>query len=607
MKKNKEIVIVDSIKKVLKMLYQIFSKQSKMLATGILLSSLSFASIKSEEALLKGSLFDVRDKNAGFSDSPVPNSPDCLLNQAVTGETTTIYRNSVISPAIAVNPNSKKHVVAAWEQDVTSVSGAGLEIGIGYSSNSGKDWHHTVIPVQSCIGGFIQSIDNVWLSYGPDGTVYLVAAPINASQNINTLNQSGIIASVSTDDGKTWSNPQFLAASQDYATEPTLSFPTNQKPSVTACPSCPGTAYAVWKNSPSASSHHGDAFASITFDGGLTWGPQFTLYDPFNDATLQTISNGLYNNQSVNNNIIMALPNGDLLNFMTRTYATPGATDLQFTTDVWPYQFTLFDIAFVRSTDGGANWDTDATQVVTFDGNATFTNGYTYSGITITGGVGAQTSTEGSNQFFNVNMNPANGNLYVVWQSGQFTSNQLPQIALSNSRDNGFTWTAPVMASKTPVNSPNPQAFTPAVAITKEGNLGLLYYDFRNDLNVDQANTSTDVWFAEYNETVSPTGGNTGVGLDFITEVHVNKHSFIMQNGPVIQCCGNDPQYITSGDYNSVTTHGRDDFYAIYVKAQTPPFFPVTTLIDDVESGTVLLLDNNKRTSPYFSKIDAQQ
>ena len=592
------------------MLHPIFSKQSKIFFAGIVLLSLSSSSIKSEEyseetlneSIERSSLFDVRDKNIGFYVSPVPNAANCLLNQAVTGATTTIYRNSVINPTIAVNPYDKHLVAAAWQQDIVSCCGNGLEVGIGWSIDSGKHWQQAVIPTQNCIGGFIQGINNPWLSYGPDGTLYLVAAPYNASLDTNTLNQSGIVASVSSNNGQTWSNPHFLAASQTYINEDTFLFPINFKPSVTANPLVPGAAYAVWSNQPTADSHHADALLSITTDGGLTWSPSTTLYNPFLDTTLLTISNGLYDDMSVNNNIIIVLPNGNLLNFMARTYAKPGATDEEFTTDVWPYQYTLFDIAVVGSADGGATWGTIATQVATMDGNATFTNGYTYTGNTITGGVGAQTSTEGSNQFFNVNINPNNGNLYVVWQSGQFTTCQLPQIALSNSRDGGVTWTAPVMVSRTPVDAPNPQAFTPAVAITRKGNLGLLYYDFRNDNNLDQSSTLTDVWFAEYNEKNSPTGGSTGVGLDFITEVQVNRNSYVMQNGPMVA-----GQYITNGDYNSVMAHGKDDFYAVYVEANSGPFVPVTSLVDNVITGTVLLLDNNKRTSPYFSKIDAAQ
>ena len=586
------------------MMHKMLFQQSNRLIVGVVFLLLSFAPIKSEteEEFLRGSLFDVRDKNIGFFVSPIPNDSTCFLSQGLIGSTTTIYRNSSIAPVVAVNPEDRHFVVAAWEQDVVSCCGFGLEIGIAYSTDSGKHWHQTVIPTQDCLGGFIQSSNSIWLSYGPNGVVYLVADVINASLDVNTLNQSGIIVSVSHDNGKTWSNPKFLAASQDFINDQTLSFPINSKPSITADPNIPGVAYAVWSNSSTPVSGHGDTILSITIDGGLTWSPHTIIYNPFDDALLESMSNGIFNNVSVTNNMIVVLPNNDILNFMTRIYAKPGATDEEFINDVWPYQFTLFDIAVLRSTDGGITWPTEAIQITTMDGNATFTNGYTYdSEGVITGGIGAQTSTEGSNQFFNVNMNPANGNLYVVWQSGQFTENQLPQIALSTSRDGGFSWSAPVMVSRTPLDAPNPQAFTPAVAITKQGNLGLLYYDFRKDSNLNQENTKTNVWLAEYDETLDPNGGSTGIGLNFVTEVRISKKSYIIQNGPMV-----GTQFITNGNYNQVVAHGKDDFYAVYVKANNGPFVPPITLVDDVETETILLLDNNKRTAPYFSKVDAK-
>jgi len=582
------------------MLHKSLYKQSSLLLTGIAL--LSFSAVKSE--VVRSHYFDVRDRNIGFDMSPDP-ADDCLLIQAVTGQTTTIYRNSAIQPSIAVNPLNRKLVAATFEQDTISGTGGSLELGIAHSEDGGKHWSQTIIPFQDCNGGFSDRVADAWLSYGPDGKLYLVALPFNSTLNINTLNQSGVVAAVSTDNGATWSNPKYLIASEDYLNEETLLFPFNVKPSITADPTQPSIAYAVWSNFPVISQDHSNAVKSCTFDGGLTWCPHEIIYDPFNDAGLQAISNGIYNNMSVTNNMIVVLPSGELLNFMTRTYAKPGTTDLQYVNDVWPYQYRLFDIAFVRSADQGATWNTDATVVASFDGNKTFTGGYTYNiDNDITGGVGAQTRTEGSSQFFNVAVNPENGYLYIVWQSGEFAPNQLPQIALARSRDGGLTWSDPVRVSRTPLNAPNPQAFTPAIAVATNGHIGLLYHDFRKShvaVPTTDPATKTNVWFAEYKETPSSTGGSTGVGLNYLHELRVSKESYIMQTGP-------EAVYgvITNGDYNRLVAQD-DDFYAVYIKTNDCPLMPAQTLIDDVDTSTILLLDNNKRTSPFFSRIDAKK
>jgi hypothetical protein len=70
-----------------------------------------------------------------------------------------------------------------------------------------------------------------------------------------------------------------------------------------------------------------------------------------------------------------------------------------------------------------------------------------------------------------------NGALYVVWQDARLTPGT-DQVLLSRSTDGGETWSAPRKISDGPGNSPN---FTPAVAVSPEGWVGVSYYSFRND------------------------------------------------------------------------------------------------------------------------------
>jgi hypothetical protein len=542
--------------------------------------------------------FDIQDKDIGFIVSPNPVTPACILPQIVFGATTTIYHGSVVEPSIAVNPKHKSHMVAVFQQDRINNGGA-LDLGIVHSKDGGKKWEHSIMPFQNCNGGFIQRITDPWLSYSSDGKrVYLIALPFNATQDINTQNQEGIVVSVSQDNGKTWSNPHFVASSFDYLNEPTGSFPEDDKPTITADPNFKKNAYAVWNRYPTVRSFHADTLLSRTTNGGISWSDNHIIYNPFPDLTAHNMSNGIYNDCETVGNLIVGLPNDLLLNFMTRIYAAPGATDQQYIDDVWPYQFTLFDIAVISSIDQGLTWTQNATQVATMDGNNTFSGGYTYNNAgQITGGAGDQIRT--SVALMDANVNPHNGNVYVVWQSGQFRQDQLPQIALSTSRDGGVTWSNPVKINRTPPFAANPQAFTPAVAVTKDGYVGILYNDFRNNITLDPNNTNTDVWFAIYKEVSNPNGGSTGIGLDFIREVRVSKKSYIMQNGP-----NTTTGIMTNGDYSQVVAQG-DDFFAIYVKSNNGPFAPEQVILDDEFTGTVLLLDNNTRTVPYFSKIDA--
>ncbi len=253
--------------------------------------------------------------------------------------------------------------------------------------------------------------------------------------------------------------------------------------------------------------------------------------------------------------------NGDVLNFMVRIYAAPGTTNEEYLADAWPHQFSLYDIALVRSKDLGANSDSNATVITLFVANQVFTGGYTYnSSGQITGGVGTLLRAGDLTPSYNVN--PQNGYLYVAFQTGQFRSDQLPQIGLLTSRDGGFTWSQAVQASLTPSTAPNPQAFTPFVAVTRDGYAGVLYYDFRNDDESDPNQTKTDAWLTIYREVNDPAGGSTGIGLDFVAEKRLSRHSYIIQNGPKTT-----QGVMTNGDYSFLVAEGKK-FYAIYIQSK---------------------------------------
>ena len=591
-----------------------FLKSSNILMAGIALASIS--TIKSDEDIQRASScnssnkpanVEVRDVNIGFNNSPIPVS-SCLNELAVTGATTTIYRNSASEPSIVVNPTDRKKVIAAYEQGAIGSETVGnlgaLSVGISYSRDGGKNWSHSnSLVTQICDGGFADTVSNVWVGYASNGKAYLTASFANINENPNTLNQSGVFVSVSEDDGRTWSNPTILDASSNFINEETGAFPIISKAEITVDPNNPNNVYAVWSRSADGVTLHSDSVISRSTNGGLTWSDNAVLYNPSDDVAFGQINNGIANNMSVTNNQIVTLPNGTLLNYMTRTYAAPGVTDQQFVNDVWPYQYRQFDIAVTRSTDGGATWTTSATPVASIDGNSTFTGGYTYTNGEITGGVGTEFSTQGSNQFFDVAINPTNGRMYAVYQSGEFSTTQLPQIALIESRDGGLTWTQPVRVSTTPLNSPNPQAFTPAVSVTENGVVGISYQDFRNStVAVPNTDTTTraDVWFAQYRPTNNPMGGSTGMGLDFVSNTRLSTNSYNIQTGPV-GSTGVD----TNGNYASVAA-ARNDFYATYIKTNNVTLNPAQTLVNDPQTNTMLLLDNNRRTSPFFSRISAR-
>lgn len=527
---------------------------------------------------------------------------DCYQAQEVYNTTTTIFQGAAVEPTIAVNPKSSKHIVAAWQQDRLS-NGGSLEAGIAYSDDGGRTWHKSSVPFQICEGGISQRSGDEWLSYSADGSkVYLVAAVLNATQQPGTQNQWGVVVTTSKDDGATWSLPRYLFTSMNFISDPTKQFANSDKTSITADPNDADRAIAVWATFNPSSSFHGSAQGSYTTDKGKTWSAVQEIYDPFPDLTQQGLSNGIQNDNQASNNVVVMLPkkkckNEDWLNFTVRGYARPGATDSQYTNDSFPFQYTLNDIAVVRSRDQGQHWDPNATVVVpAFVNNLLFTGGYTYDpNGNITGGIGTLIRNDQTVPSYNVN--GKNGFLYVAYQSSAFRSDQLQQIGLVTSRDGGRTWSKGVQVNRTPSQSINPQAFAPFVAVTKDGRVGILYFDFRNDDKSDPNHTKMDAWLAIYQEVRDPLGGSTGIGLDFVEEIRLSEESYIAQNGP-----RTGAGVMTEGDYQFLVAQ-CNRFYAIYMKSFPGPFTPPTPFFVDPIHNATILLDNNRRTAPFVSIV----
>ena len=564
----------------------IMLKRFCFITLGALLGSTPSFSINAKNLSIS-----IKSRNIGFRHSPASITPECLAADTFPGFSTKLWYNTAVEPSLAVNPKNKKYIVAAWQQDRFDNGGA-LETGIAWSEDCGKTWNRTIIPYQNCNGGITGRSSDPWLSYSADGSrVYLCSLNFNIATDSNTQNQEGVTVSYSKNNGKTWSNPHFIASSPNTRES---SFPIIDKNSITTDPLIAKNAYATWDTFLNPDSFHSDTWFTRTTTGGKSWEKSRLIYNPFLDPGLK--SNGIENDCQTINNIIVVLPNGNLLCFMTRIYAKPGATDEQFTTDSFPYKYTIFDSACIRSTDHGITWDSTATQIAVFDGIDFYTCGYEIKDGQIIKGIGERCRTA-CPLIFSVAVNPSNGNLYIAWEGSLFNTpgNQLPQIALATSRDGGFTWSAPAKVSRTPSNAPNPQAFTPSVAVSESGEVGVLYHDFRNSPASCTPQTKTTTWFALYEE-VAPHKGSTGIGLNFKSEVNLSCHSYIMENGPLTGI-----GFMTNGDYESLIAFNHR-FYALYTQSHKGPFSPAETVIDSPTEGTVIV-DNNRRTSPFFSKL----
>ena len=382
----------------------------------------------------------------------------------------TNFVNAEVEPFVAVNPANPKNVIGVYQQDRWDGGGAhGLVT--AFSSDGGTTWGHSFAPLSDCAGGtatnggdYPRSSDP-WVSIGPDGRAYQVSISFTADEVT-----SAVLASTSTDGGRTWSNPATVI--KDVSSVPGVNF--NDKESVTADPKIAGTAYVVWDRSrfPSDSApltalahsfaFRGTPYFSKTTDGGKTW------------SSPQAMTNA--NIFSIGNQIVVE-PDGTLIDVFH--YGKGSGID----------QPNASLQGVMRSTDGGKHWSppiTISNNPVTNDVDPD-TLFPLRTGADIGGGIP------------DIGVDPGSGKLYVVWEDSRFSGTH-NDIAMSTSSNEGKTWTTPVKVNQTPVPV---LAFTPVVDVLPDGTVAVTYYDLRNN-TPDPGTLLTDYFIADSHD-----GGGT--------------------------------------------------------------------------------------------------
>jgi hypothetical protein len=357
----------------------------------------------------------------------------------------TNFVNAEVEPFVAVNPANPANVIGVSQQDRWSNGGSrGLSTFVSF--NGGTDWTEPAAPAFSkCAGATATDYDRAsdpWVSFGPDGKAYQISLSVNAAQNV-----SAILTSTSTDGGLTWSDP--VTVQRD-----TSGFHFNDKESITADPTHPGTAYAVWDRgrfpSDSASvigmsnsfAFRGDAIFSKTTDGGQTWSTP-TRVMPNN------------NNMFTIGNQVVVEPDGTLVDvFHFGKGSGRDQPNASFT-------------GVSRSTNGGASWS----KPITVSNNPVARD------VDPDNGVPLRTGADIGGGLPDIAVDSRSGALYVVWEDSRFgvTHND---IVLSKSTDEGLHWSAPKKVNQTPVPV---EAFTPMVDALPGGAVAVTYYDIRNN------------------------------------------------------------------------------------------------------------------------------
>jgi hypothetical protein len=353
-----------------------------------------------------------------------------------------LFTNAEVEPFVAANPRDPLNLVGVWQQDRWS-SGGAQGLGTGVSFDGGITWHRLFLAFTRCAGGNAanggdyERMSDPWVSFSPNGVAHQLALTVNFDA-LPGEPFSAVLASRSTDGGKTWSPPATLELDTDDA--------INDKTTITADPTDSNYVYAVWTRFSFISGEgFGPTALARSVDNGVHWEATRLAYDP--GPTAETTGNR-----------IEVLPDGTLVNLFT-------LIDFAAQTET---------IQIVRSTDKGETWSAPIFIADLF-------------------ALGASDPDTGKfirdgGELAQMAISP-DGTINVVWQDSRFSGGVRPGIALSRSTDGGSTWSAPVQIN----HDPMVEAFTPSIHVRQDGTVGVTYYDFRHN-TPDPATLPTDLW-----------------------------------------------------------------------------------------------------------------
>jgi hypothetical protein len=486
-----------------------------------------------------------------------PSTSTCTAAQ-IASQPGRNYRNAEVEPQVALFQN---HAIAMWHQDRWS-GGGGNGIGVGVSSDGGATWAASAMPWSKCEAGTPAPLTNYfrnsdpWVSFGPDGTAYASALAFNILVP-NWANS--VVVATSTNFGAKWDNVGEIPGSAF-----TQFAQSTDKNSTTADPATPGTAYTVWDtlieptdnpdDNPHTASYTGPAYFSKTVDGGKTW------------SQAQIIISTKQRQQTIGNIVVVDTSTTPHTLFDFANLIVSPNTPKQGTR-------SNQQLAFVKSTDGGATWTQP--QII---------GAFNSLGVHDPNTGAALRTGDGLEE---VAIDPSSGQLYVVWQSSTNYGKNVQQssgawddeILAITSKDHGQTWTAPSVVHHLASGLPT---YTPTVAVNN-GKVAVTYYDNRNLAAGQTDRLPTDYWVSYSSD-----------GVNFGDEQHI-AGSFDSMTAPVARG-------FFLGDYEGLQPSGSG-FKAVFVKTNCDAPYPSTNPLCAAASSNTAPTSNTNPTDVFIATL----
>ncbi|MBB5204676.1 hypothetical protein HNQ51_001990 [Inhella inkyongensis] len=371
-------------------------------------------------------------------------SADSPIAAACGGGSGTLYANAEVEPWLAIHPSNPDILAGGWQQDRWG-GGAARATMSGVSLDGGQSWRRTLHPFSRCGGattgsaGDYERASDPWVDFGPSGILYAMAlAASGATQQPGSV--SAMLATRSLDNGQTWEPVQTLVRDTGSL--------FHDKNALTADPYHPAFVYGVWDRLDSVG--NGPTLMARSQDAGASWEPARAIYTPIQPGGVA---------QTIGNRIVAVAP-GVLVNVFVEIDTVGGVSTN------W--------VGVVRSTNNGQSW---GTAVRIAEHRAVGTRDPQNASLLVRDGAILPSIAVGSN-----------GRLWVSWHSAE-PGGRHDRIVVATSDDGGISWTAPrVVNQRTDV-----AAFTPTLAAGRNGQVGLLHFDLRED-TADPSTLLASAW-----------------------------------------------------------------------------------------------------------------
>ena len=357
------------------------------------------------------------------SASGIVSNVESISRDTLPTLSTEIEPDTQTEPDVAIDPANPDIITAAFQQGRDGPFGGSADPGYATSQDGGRTWADGNLPLlTTAVGGPFQLASDAAVAFGPDGSDYVQTIPFD-----ETDARSAIAVQRSTDGGISFAPPSLVVDDNNlnvFNDKNWIAADTFKRSPFY------GRVYSVWSRfitagSGSSAVTTSPGAVSFSDDQGKTWSPiHFT-------TPLSASTEGL---------IPLIHPDGSIT--VVYDLFVPSATN--------PNQGNDYETA-QTSHDGGVTWSAPVT-IGQFLGSGV-------PGMR-TGGLPAAT------------IDPATGNMYVVWQDTRFNPAGLNDIVLSVSTDGGATWRAPRAVSPKVAGL---DRFTPAVA----ADAGLVHITYR--------------------------------------------------------------------------------------------------------------------------------